>query len=269
MHCKLKVKLLFGSSFRKNYLHLITMENNSKTIFAILISLACIFSAYLLANAYKYKFKKQQSVTVTGLAEKDFVSDLIVWDGNYSRQSMDMKSAYAELKQDESKIRNFLLAKGIAEKEIVFTAVSINKDFINENNGNGGYFQRFNGYILSQNVSIESKEISKVESIYKDIAQLIDQNIELNSSAPRYYYSKLKDIKIELLANASADAMLRAETIAKNSDAALKGLVKSSMGIFQITGKNSNEDYTYGGSFNTSSKIKTASITVKSEYQLK
>jgi hypothetical protein len=41
------------------------------------------------------------------------------------------------------------------------------------------------------------------------------------------------------------------------------------MGIFQITGKNSDEDYSYGGSFNTSSKIKTASITVRSEYQLK
>lgn len=140
---------------------------------------------------------------------------------------------------------------------------------MSETNGNGGYSQRFNGYVLMQNVTIESKEIAKVESIYKDIAQLIDQGIELNSTEPRYYYSKLKDIKIELLAKASADSKLRAETISKNSGTSLNGLVKSSMGIFQITGKNSGEDYSYGGSFNTSSKIKTASITVKSEYQIK
>jgi hypothetical protein len=41
------------------------------------------------------------------------------------------------------------------------------------------------------------------------------------------------------------------------------------MGVFQITGKNSNEDYSYGGAFNTSSKEKTASITLKVEYQVK
>ncbi|HQV77595.1 MAG TPA: SIMPL domain-containing protein [Chitinophagales bacterium] len=245
------------------------MESQNKSTVALIIGLSFIIGLFLVGNAYKYKFRKQQTVIVTGLAETDFESDLIVWNGSYSRQSMDMKSAYSELKNDEKKITDFLLSKGINPKEIAFTSVAINKDFVSENNGNGGYYQRFNGYVLSQNVTIESKEISKVDNIYKDIAQLIDQNIELNSSAPRYYYTKLKDIKIELLAKASADAKLRAETIAQHSTSKLKGLVKSSMGIFQITGKNTDEDYTYGGSFNTSSKIKTASITVKSEYQLK
>lgn len=35
----------------------------------------------------------------------------------------------------------------------------------------------------------------------------------------------------------------------------------------QITGKNDNEEYAYGGSLNTSSKQKTASITIMLEYQ--
>jgi len=38
------------------------------------------------------------------------------------------------------------------------------------------------------------------------------------------------------------------------------------MGVFQITGKNNNEEYSYGGSFNTSSRLKTASITLRVEY---
>ena len=40
------------------------------------------------------------------------------------------------------------------------------------------------------------------------------------------------------------------------------------MGIFQITGQNSNEDYSWGGTFNTSSKEKTASITMKLDYEV-
>ena len=40
------------------------------------------------------------------------------------------------------------------------------------------------------------------------------------------------------------------------------------MGVFQITGKNDNENYSYGGDVNTISKQTTASITLKVEYQV-
>jgi hypothetical protein len=40
------------------------------------------------------------------------------------------------------------------------------------------------------------------------------------------------------------------------------------MGVFQITGQNSAEDFSYGGSFNTASKNKTANITVKLVFQV-
>ena len=35
----------------------------------------------------------------------------------------------------------------------------------------------------------------------------------------------------------------------------------------QITGQNSAEEYSWGGSFNTTSKKKTATITVKLDYE--
>jgi hypothetical protein len=77
----------------------------------------------------------------------------------------------------------------------------------------------------------------------------------------------LSELKIDLLAKASADARLRAETIAKNSGGKLGELRKGSMGVFQITGQNADEDYSYGGAFNTSHKNKTASITVRVEFE--
>lgn len=244
------------------------MEDGKK-IGLIAIGVAMIFASFLLGNAYKYKYKKQQTIAVTGLAEYDFVSDMVVWDGYYSRQSFEMKDAYALIKDDEKKIRAFLEAKGVKATEISFSSVNINKDFASVRDDYGNYSQRFNGYNLSQTVSIESNDINKIEGVSKDIAQLIDQGIELNSNSPRYYYSKLKDLKINLLAKAADDARNRAKTMAENSKSSLGGLVRSSMGVFQITGQNSDEDYSYGGVFNTSSKNKTASITVKSEYQIK
>lgn len=243
--------------------------DSTKKIIAAIVAFSLICSSFILANAFKYRYKKQQTISVTGLAEYDFISDLVVWDGSFNRQSFEMKEAYAMLKEDEKKVKTFLITKGIDEKEISFSSVYIRKDFQSQNDGNGNYIQRFNGYVLDESVIIESKNIQKVETISKDIAQLIDQGIELNSNAPRYYYSKLKDLKVELLAKAAADANVRASTIAKNSKSSLGGLVKSNMGIFQITGQNTDEDYSYGGAFNTSSINKTASITVKAEYQIK
>jgi hypothetical protein len=41
------------------------------------------------------------------------------------------------------------------------------------------------------------------------------------------------------------------------------------MGVFQITGKTSSEEYSWGGVYNTSDRNKKASITVKLEFAIK
>ncbi len=234
---------------------------------SIVLGLALIIAFWVAGTSFKYRSKAGETIVVTGLAERDFVSDLIVWNGYYSRKSLDLKSAYSSLKQDENSIRNYLKGKGIKDGELVFSSVVINKEFNSRTDELGRQTsQEFSGYNLSQTVKVESVDVSRVEQISREITQLIETGIELNSSPPLYYYSKLSDIKIDLLGKASKDAKLRAESIASNAGASLGGLKKATMGVFQITGKNSNEDYSYGGAFNTSEKNKTGSITIRMEF---
>ncbi|MBA4140113.1 MAG: SIMPL domain-containing protein [Segetibacter sp.] len=240
---------------------------NNFLIAAVIAGLALIISFWIVSSAIKYRSKSAETIVVTGLAEKDFASDLIVWNGSYSRKSLDLKGAYSSLKQDENMIRQYLRGKGISPDEMVFNSVIINKEFNTRTDENGRQVgQEFSGYNLSQVVKVESKDVNKVERISREVTELIERGIEFNSSPPLYYYSKLADIKIDLLGRASTDAKARAETIAKNSGSSLGKLRKANMGVFQITGKNSNEDYSYGGAFNTSSKNKTGSITIKMEF---
>ena len=56
--------------------------------------------------------------------------------------------------------------------------------------------------------------------------------------------------------------------IAEFSGGKLGKLESAKMGIFQITGQNSKENYSWGGTFNTSSRNKTASITMKLTYKV-
>lgn len=232
-----------------------------------LICVTALIGVLVLAGAYKYKFRAQETISVTGLAEKDFVSDQIVWDGNYSRTMMDLRAAYAQLKTDEQAIRKYLADKGVKASESVFSSVSIEKLFNTRYDSEGRTLGTdFGGYKLSQSVTVDSREIEKVEKISREATELIESGIEFNSSNPSYYYSKLSELKIDLLAKASADAKDRAQTIAKNSGSDLGKIKKATMGVFQITGQNSDEDFSYGGAFNTSSKNKTASITIRIDY---
>ena len=61
---------------------------------------------------------------------------------------------------------------------------------------------------------------------------------------------------------------VQVEKIAECSGGKLGKLESARMGIFQITGQNSKESYSWGGTFNTSSREKTASITMKLTYKV-
>ncbi len=120
---------------------------------------------------------------------------------------------------------------------------------------------------MAQSIVIESMEVEKIEKLSREITELLNKGIQFYSDAPRYYFTKLADLKIEMISKATEDARLRAVKIAENSGGKLGDLISAKMGIFQITGQNSKEDYSWGGTFNTSSKKKTASITIKLEYK--
>ncbi len=242
------------------------MKNN---ISAILFAMAIIVAAFILGNAVINRNRAQGTIHVTGLGETNFTSDLIVWEGNFSRESRDIKSAYSDLEKDRKAVTDYLQSKGIPSDQLVFNAVITNPMYQQNYTNDGRYMgQTFTGYQLNQSIKIESKEVKKVEKISREITELLNQGIAFYSQPPRYYYTDLESLKLEMVAKATEDARVRAERIAKNSQAKLGDLINANMGIFQITGKNSGEDYSWGGTFNTSSKNKTASITMKLTFEV-
>ena len=238
-----------------------------KIISAALFSLAIVLGALLLGTAWKQSHPTHESIWVTGLANENFTSDLIVWNGSFTEKDLQLKTAYEKVKRDADIVKQYLLSKGVNANEIVFGSIDINKktksvfDAVTKTRQDV-----FDGYELTQTVKIQSTEVDKIEQVSREVTELINQDVELYSMEPSYYYTKLSDLKIRMLAAATADARNRAEKIAQNSKATLGKLRNASMGIFQITGQNSNEEFSGGGAFNTSSKAKTASITVRLEF---
>ena len=241
-----------------------------KNLSAVVFAIAIVAASVILGNAVINRNKKVGTISVTGLGETNFTSDLIVWEARFSQVNNDLKQAYADLKRDKETISEYLKSKGLSDSVIIFNAVNTDKNMKQNYTSDGKYLgQEFIGYTLSQTVQINSKEVEKVERISREVTELLNKGIQLYSMSPRYYYTKLEDLKIEMVSRATENAQLRAKSISENSGARLGDLSLAQMGIFQITGQNSNEDYSWGGAYNTSSKEKTASITMKLTYLIK
>lgn len=240
-----------------------------KFISAIVFGIAIIVAAYLLGRAIINRNHAEGMVSVTGLGKADFTSDLIVWEGSFSETSLNLQNAYVALENDKKIISDYLVNKGIKKEDIVFNAVNSRENNKARYSPDGNYIgEDFLGYILTQSIKVESNDVEKVENISREITELLNKGIQFYSQPPRYYYTKLADLKIEMISKATADARQRAEKIAENSGAKLGDLISANMGVFQITGQNSDENYSWGGTYNTIAKDKTASITMKLDYKI-
>jgi hypothetical protein len=89
-------------------------------------------------------------------------------------------------------------------------------------------------------------DIDKVSAISREVTQLINEGILIESKKPEYLYTKLADIKVAILADAARDAKARAEQIADNTGSRIGALRNARMGVLQITPPDSTEVTGYG-----------------------
>jgi hypothetical protein len=203
------------------------------------------------------------------MGEETFDSDLIVWNASFSRNDYDLKSAYTSLNKDLRELKSYLKKKGVDSKDIIIEAANIEKQYSYDYDEEGNLISTsFDGYSITQNVKVQSKNVNLVEKVSREVSELINTGIELNSQSPEYYYTKMADLKLKMIEKATSDARMRAEKIAENGGGSLGSMKNADMGVFQITAENSSEDYAWGGSFNTSSRRKTAHITIRLEYEV-
>lgn len=243
----------------------------SVAIFAsiLAISAALVASTMIFTNGFvEYKTSGTGGLSATGSASVDFEADLIVWRGTYSTYAKTTGEAYATLNRDADKIKKFLDNYGINDKDIVFSAIDISKRYVSNYNEEGNYVgDSFDGYELYQTVTVSSENVDSVEEVSRDITRLIEDGVEFTSNSPEYYYKDLDSLKLELVEAATENAKQRIDLMAKGSGCRPGRLLSSNLGVFQITGRNSaDEEYSSGGTYNTSSRLKTATITVKLNY---
>ena len=241
-------------------------------VFAMIIGVSIIGSCIALASGLaRFRSDGEHLITATGSASVDFEADIIIWRGEFSATAYSSEEAYSKLKSDSEQVKKYLLDNGLSEEEVVFNSVDISKLTKDVYDDYGNFKgEDFEGYLLTQSVEITSSNMDVVEKISRDISSLLESGVEFESGSPEYYYTKLDELKLDLIDKATVNAKDRIDIMAKRSGASVGKLKNSNLGVIQITAQNSGtSSYSYDGAFDTDSRNKTATITVKLEYDLK
>ena len=174
----------------------------------------------------------------------------MTWSGAIAAKDANLVKAYDTLKSASDKVRAFFITNGIPASEITLSAITTTRRYHQEvvnatGQGEGDApakpvvitTDKIDSYTLTQSISIGSADMGKVPAVARAVTDLIKDGIEIDSEQPRYLYTKLSELKINMLADATKDATLRAEQIVNNANGRLGKLVEARMGVMQITPK--------------------------------
>ena len=233
-----------------------------RTSIAVILALGLIISAAVFGNYFYRSRQQDNTIKVVGAATKRFESDVVKWRISVGRSVglNDIRAGYSQTRSDFTALMSQLKSGGINEKDI--TVQPINRNSVFDNNGS------MSGYSFSQSVYVISTDLATIEKLALNPDTLFSKGVSLQSSNLEYYFSKLPDIKKELLAEATQDAKRRAIEIARNAGARLGSVQSARAGIFQLTEPYSTEVSDYG-IYNTSTRQKDVTVTVTAEFTLR
>lgn len=109
--------------------------------------------------------------------------------------------------------------------------------------------------------------MERITGVSRQAAELINQGIEVISNAPEYFYTKLPELKYDLLSVATKDAKIRAEQMASSAGNKIGAIRSARMGVFQITPLNTY-DVSDWGMNDTTSLEKKANAVVKVDFAI-
>ncbi len=237
-------------------------DNNGGLFF---IAIAIVAASFILGIKLVEMRKAGDMISVTGSAKRPIVADLIVWTGNVSSQEGTQQDAYKSVQHYSERLTKFFKDNGVPDAEISMKPVS--SEQIQEFNQNGYQTGKVLGYRVNQNFEIRSSRVDAIEELIKKSDQLISEGVPFSGWGAQYLYTKLADLRIEMLGEAMKDATERAKVMAESSGSKLGDLRDAKMGVFQVTPRNSTDVSDYGY-YDTSSKEKDITAVVKASYSL-
>ncbi len=205
-------------------------ENSNKVWLASagVLSIGLIAGGYLMGDGLLRSKMADRSVTVRGLAEREVTADLATWTIAYSAQSTNLANAQADIDRDTDAITAFFEELGFEADALKPTGANVSQ-------------YRSSGipqYTIRQRLSLRTNDIEKAQAAVARQFDLVRRGIVLeDGSGMSYTFTKLDEIKPEMVAEATKDARKSAEQFAQDSGTDVGGIRSATQGYFSISSR--------------------------------
>jgi len=224
-----------------------------------LIAVALAIGLFAVADGIRDR-GTADTISVTGSAKRTITSDFVIWEASISAQGLFPAPAAAQLGRWLARTLAALRASGILDDELTVRAISTESLF-----GQNG---EITGYNLTRSLQVRSARIDVIVAAIEDSSSLLAADVPLSAGQPQYVYTKLAELRPALSAEATEDAIRRAEAIVEITGDELGGLRDVSVAPFQVTAPGSTDVSDYG-IYDTSTREKEVTAVVNVTFAVK
>ncbi len=228
---------------------------------SVVLAAGLVFATKIVANSLP-----SDGIAVTGSASKIVTSDNGVLTFEIVSKQKTRRIAYDSIQKQIPAVKAYLKTKGFEDKDVEFKTTHGYNTYKVLPNGNTS--NEIDYYNLYQPVSVKSNDVNKIKELSLDITNLMNKGIDVDVDSPQYYYSKISDLKVELLNDATKDAKQRASAMLKATHNKTGKIQSVKMGVFQITDSNST-DVSDAGIYNTNSIEKKVTAVANVVFKIK
>ena len=198
------------------------------------VSVSVIASAVILSVGLSNIARADKTVSVRGLAEREVDADLAVWPLTFSLGSNDLTELQKDILAKTEIVKNYL-----AEYELSGDDFTVQSPSITDNSMNP-YMDKNQvryTYIAETVVLVRSSKVEQVKKAQGDSLKLMSDGIAVSKdykSKISFEFTKLNDIKPQMIAEATKNARTAAEQFARDSGSKVGKIKRASQGLFSI-----------------------------------
>ena len=222
------------------------MADHSRTsalIFGAFIFSGLVALGYLLSSAAIQVKEYERTVTAKGLSEREYDADIVIWPIQFTQTDNDLTALYNAIDSNTSQIKAFLVSKGIEPDEISFSSPAITDKSAQQYDNAKIQFR----YTALQTVTVHSKNVKRVRDIMGTLSELGKKGIAFTGgnfqTQPEYLFTRLNEVKPEMIEEATANARQVAEKFAADSKSRLGKIKRASQGQFSINPRDKNNPH--------------------------
>ncbi|MDH5327883.1 MAG: SIMPL domain-containing protein [Gammaproteobacteria bacterium] len=208
-------------------------KSSGMVLLGIFVAAGLASAGYFVSQTLYNAKVALNTAEAKGLAERRVTSDQANWSVGFKvsgAKRAQVPQLYQQAEQHQATIRDLLKQNGFDDAEIELGVLDYSYQEYRDDK------QKLVDQIhmLSGSINVETSKVDKVGAVRASVNKLIAKGIDVENRPPTYRFTRLNDIKPEMLREATKNARLAANEFAENAGVNVGGIRDARQGSFYV-----------------------------------